>query len=112
MLSGVIPARTRLASSPESCEGRAEFLAKARIDKDALPSRVDNQDVVRDLDDRLQEVCLQHWSDFSVSGVHYEDRLDWYLPVAIRNHGRFEVAYFEAIEAMAVKDSPPDWVSA
>src|SRR6202043_554917 len=55
-------------------EGWAEFLAKAGVDKDTLPSRVDHQRVVGDLDHRLHEVCLQHRSEFSLRGVHSEDR--------------------------------------
>jgi hypothetical protein len=83
-------------------EGWAEFLTKARIDKDALPSCVDHQDVVCDLDYRLHEICLQHRSKFSFRGIHNEDRPDRYLPIAIRDHGRLEVADLEAIEAIAV----------
>src|ERR1700680_2070963 len=49
------PAQVRLESG-KTTEGWAEFLTKAGIDKDALPSRVDHQDVVSDLDHRLHEV--------------------------------------------------------
>src|SRR5882672_6762970 len=94
------PAQVRLQPG-KAAEGWADFLTKAGIDKDALPSRVDHQDVVRGLDHRLHEVCLQHRSKFSFRGVHNEDRPDRYLPIAIRDHGRLEVADLEAIEAIA-----------
>src|ERR1700720_3604614 len=84
------PAQVRLEPG-KATEGWAEFLTKAGIDKDTLPSGVDHQDVVRDLDHRLHEVCLQHWSKFSFRGVHNEDRQGWVLPIAIRDHGRLEV---------------------
>src|SRR5712691_8512062 len=58
----------------KAAEGWAEFLTKAGIDKDTLPRRVDHQYVVRGLDHRLHEVCLQHRSEFSFGGVHSEDR--------------------------------------
>src|ERR1700722_4543509 len=80
----------------------AEFLTKAGVDKDTLPFSVDYQNVVRDLDHRLHEVCLQHRSEFSFRDVHSEDRPDRKLPVAIRNHSGPEVADLEAIEAIAV----------
>src|SRR6266478_6498367 len=43
------PAQVRLEPG-KAAEGWAEFLTKAGIDKDTLPSRVDHQDVVRGLD--------------------------------------------------------------
>src|SRR6476619_3021225 len=86
----------------KATEGWAEFLTKARIDNDALPSRVDHQDVIGDLDHRLHEVCLQDRREFSFRGVHNEGRPDRYLPIAIRDHGRLEVPDLEAIEAIAV----------
>src|SRR5713101_6326654 len=86
----------------KAAEGWAEFLTKAGIDKDTLPSRIDHQDVVGDLDHRLHKVCLQHRSKFSFRDVHSEDRPDRYLPRAIRDHGRLEVPDLEAIEAIAV----------
>src|SRR3984893_2017547 len=95
------PAQVRLEPG-KAAEGWAEFLTKARIDKDTLPSRVDHQHVVRDLDHRLHEVCLQHRSELSFRGIHSEDRPDRKLPIAIRDHGRLEVADLEAIEAIAV----------
>jgi hypothetical protein len=67
------PAQVRMEPG-KAAEGWAEFLTKAAIDKDALPSRVDHQHVVRDLDHRLHEVGLQHRSDFGFGGVHSEDR--------------------------------------
>src|SRR5882757_3114360 len=85
----------------KAAEGWAELLTKAGIDKDSLPSRVDHQDVVRYLDHRLHEVCLQHRSEFSFRGVHNENRPHRYLPIAIRDHGRLEVADLEAVEAIA-----------
>src|ERR1700724_457231 len=93
------PAQVRLEPG-KAAEGWAEFLTKARIDKDALPSRVDHQDVVCDLDHRLHEVCLQHRSEFSFRGVHREERPDRDLPIAIRDHGRLAVADLEAIETV------------
>src|SRR6202022_2259035 len=85
----------------KAAEGWADFLTKAGIDKDTLPSRVDHQRVVRGLDHRLHKVCLQHRSEFSFRGVHSEDRPDRNLqPIAIRDHGRLEVADLEAIEAI------------
>src|SRR3984893_8889659 len=95
------PAQVRLEPG-KAAEGWAEFLTKAGIDKDTLPSRVDHQDVARELDHRLHEVCLQHRSEFSFRGVHSEDRPDRNLTIAIRDHGRLEVADLEAIEAIAV----------
>src|ERR1700686_2940245 len=86
----------------KAAEGWSEFLTKAGIDKDTLPSRVDHQHVVRGLDHRLHEVCLQHRSELSFRDVHSEDRPDRNLPIAIRDHGRLEVADLEAIEAIAV----------
>src|SRR5712671_4654598 len=86
----------------ETAEGWAEFLTKAGIDKDTLPSRVDHQHVARGLDHRLHEVCPQHRSEFSFRGIHSEDRPDRKLTVAIRDHGRLKVADLEAIEAIAV----------
>src|SRR5580692_5067755 len=86
----------------KAAKGWAEFLAKAGIDKDTLPSRVDHQNVVRDLDHRLHEVCLQHRSEFSFRDVHSEDRPDRKLPMAIRDHSGLEVADLEAIKAIAV----------
>src|ERR1700724_571742 len=65
------PAQVRL--EPRKATVRwAEFLAKAGIDKDTLPSRVDHQDVVGDLDRRLHEVCLQDRSELSFRDVHGE----------------------------------------
>src|SRR5712675_631707 len=98
------PAQVRLGPG-KAAEGWAEFLTKAGIDKDTLPTRVDHQHVVRDLDHRLHEVCLQHRSEFSFRGVHSEDRPDRNRPIAIRDQGRLEVADLEAIEAMAVLGS-------
>src|SRR6476620_7153677 len=95
------PAQIRLEPG-KATEGWAEFLTKAAIDKDTLPSRVDHQDVVGDLDHRLHEVCRQHRRKFSFRDVHSEDRPDRYLPRAIRNHGRLEVPDVEVIEAIAV----------
>src|SRR6202158_1685651 len=95
------PAQVRLEPG-KAAEGWAEFLTKAGIDKDTLPSRVDHQDVARELDHRLHEVCLQHQSEVSFRGVHSEDRADRYLPIAVRDHGRLEVADLEAIKAIAV----------
>src|SRR5216684_1732080 len=95
------PPQVRLEPG-KAAEGWAEFLTKAGIDKDTLPSRVDHQHVVRDLDQRLHEVCLQHRSEFSFRGIHGEDWPDRKLPIAIRDHGRLEVADLEAIEAIAV----------
>src|SRR6266481_6441032 len=95
------PAQVRLKPG-KAAEGWAEFLTKAGIDKDSLPSGVDHQDVVGDLDHRLHEVCLQHRSKFSFRDVHSEDRPDRYLPRAIRDHGRLEVPDLEAIKAIAV----------
>src|ERR1700738_574498 len=95
------PAQVRL--EPRKATVRwAEFLAKAGIDKDTLPSRVDHKDVVGDLGHRLHEVCLQHRSKFSFRDVHSEDRPDRYLPRAVRDHGRLEVPDLEAIKAIAV----------
>src|SRR6478736_9025288 len=96
------PAQVRLEPG-KATVGWAEFLAKAGIEKDTLPSRVDHQDVVGDLDHRLHEVRLQHRSKFSFRDVHSEDRPDRYLPRAIRDHGRLEVPDLEAIEAIAVQ---------
>src|SRR6202163_1862698 len=98
------PAQVRLEPG-KAAEGWAAFLTKAGIDKDTLPSRVDHQHVVRGLDHRLHEVCLQHWSELSFRGVHSEDRPDRKLPIAIRDHGRLEVTDLEAIEAIAVEGS-------
>src|ERR1700724_1191459 len=95
------PAQVRLEAG-KAAEGWADFLTKAGIDKDTLPSRVDHQHVVRDLDHRLHEVCLQHRSEFSFRGVYSEDRPDRNRAIAIRDHGRLEVADLEAIEAIAV----------
>src|SRR5882762_10332062 len=86
----------------KAAEGWADFLAKAGVDKDTLPSRVDYQHVVRDLDHWLHEVCLQHRSELSFRDVHSEGRPDRKLPIAIRDHGRPEVADLETIEAIAV----------
>ena len=96
------PAQVRLQPG-KAAEGRAEFLTKAGIDNDALASGVDHQDIVCDFDHRLHEVCLQHRSQFSFRDVHSEDRPDRYLPIAVRNHDRLEVADLEAIEAVAVQ---------
>src|ERR1700736_143771 len=95
------PAQVRLEPG-KTAEGWAELLTKAGIDKDTLPSRFDHQYVVRELDHRLHEVCLQHRSEFSFRGVRSEDRPDRNLPIAIRDYGRLEVADLEAIEAIAV----------
>src|SRR6267143_2358155 len=92
------PAQVRLEPG-KTAEGWAELLTKAGIDKDTLPSRVDHQHVVRGLDQRLHEVCLQHRSELSFSDVHSEDRPDRNLSIAIRDDGRLEVANLEAIEA-------------
>src|ERR1700693_222037 len=81
------PAQVRLQPG-KAAEGWAEFLAKAGIDKDTLPSCVDHQHVVRDLDHRLHEVCLQHRGKFSFRDVHGQDRPDRNLPITIRDHGR------------------------
>src|ERR1700735_3727071 len=86
----------------KAAKGWAEFLTKAGIDKDTLPSRVDHQDVVRDLDRRLHEVCLQHRGKFGFRDVHGEDGPDRKVTTAIRDHGRLEVADLEAIKAIAV----------
>src|ERR1700757_1419379 len=86
----------------KAAEGWADFLTKAGIDKDTLSSRVDHQRVVRGLDHWRHEVCLQHRSEFSFRDVHSEDRPDRNRPVAIRDHGRLEVADLEAIEAVPV----------
>src|SRR6266478_8480759 len=95
------PPQVRLEPG-KGAEGWAELLTKAGIDKDTLLSRVDDQHVVRDLDHWLHEVCLQHRSELSFRGVHSEDRPERNLPIAIRDHGRLEVADLETIEAIAV----------
>src|SRR5260221_14510546 len=95
------PAQVRLEPG-KAAEGWAEFLTKAGIDKDTFPSRVDHQHVVRGLDHRLHEVCLQHRSEFGFRDIHSEDRPDRNLPIAIRDHGCLEVADLEAIEAISV----------
>src|SRR5580698_6645680 len=95
------PPQVRLEAG-KAAEGWSDFLTKAGIDEDTLPSRVDHQRVVRDLDHRLHEVCLQHRSELSFRGIHSEDRPDRNLPIAIGDHGRLEVADLEAIEAIAV----------
>src|ERR1700686_1872721 len=95
------PAQVRLEPG-KAAEGWAEFLTKAGIDKDTLPSRVDHQHVVRRLDHRLHEAFSKHRSELSFRGVHSEDRPDRNLPIAIGDHGRLEVADLEAIEAIAV----------
>src|ERR1700716_4726418 len=95
------PAQVRLEPG-KAAEGWADFLTKAGVDKDTLPSHVDHQHVVRGLDHRLHEVCLQHRSELSFRDVHSEDRPDRNLPIAIRDDGRLEVADLEAIEAIAV----------
>ena len=95
------PSQVRLKPG-KAAEGWSEFLTKAVINKNTLPSRVDHQHVGRDLDHRLHEVCLQHRSEFSFRSVHNEDRPDRNWPIAIRDHGRLEVADLEAIEAIAV----------
>src|SRR5580704_9638185 len=95
------PAQVCLESG-KAAEGWAEFLTKAGIDKETLPSRVDYQDVVGGLDHRRHEVCLQHRSEFSFRGVYGEDRPDRNRAIAIRDHGRLEVADLEAIEAVPV----------
>src|SRR5882724_1152850 len=87
----------------KAAEGWADFLTKAGVDKDTLPSRVDHQNVVRGLDQRLHKVCLQHRSELSFRDVHSEDRPDRNLPKAIRDDGRLEVSDLEAIEAVAVQ---------
>jgi hypothetical protein len=84
-------------------EGWVEFFTQAGIDKDTLPSRVDHQRVVHDLDHRPHEVCLQYRIDFSFSGVRSEDRPDRQPTIAIRDHRRLEVADLEAKEAIAVQ---------
>src|SRR3984893_8702593 len=95
------PAQVRLEAG-KAAEGWADFLTKAGIDKDTLPSRVDHQHVVRDLDRRLHEVCLQHRGKFGFRDVRGEDRPHRKLTIAIRDHGRLEVADLKAIEAIAV----------
>src|SRR4029078_3587679 len=100
------PAQVRLEPG-KAAEGWAEFLTKAGIDKDTFPSRIDHQHVVRDLDHRLHEICLQHRSEFSFRDVHSEDRPDRYLPTATRQQGAVEVADLEAIEAIAVEGFRP-----
>src|SRR5882672_10740757 len=96
------PAQVRLQPG-KAAEGWADFLTKAGVDKDTLPSRVDHQHVVRGLDQRLHEICLQHRSELSFRDIHSEDRPDRNLPIAIRDDGRLEVANPEAIEAIAVE---------
>src|SRR6267378_4011337 len=95
------PPQVRLEPG-KGAEGWAELLTKAGIDKDTLLSRVDDQHVVRDLDHWLHEVCLQHRGKFGFRDVHGEDRPERNLPIAIRDHGRLEVADLETIEAIAV----------
>src|SRR6195256_6984449 len=85
------PAQVRLQPG-KAAKGWADFLTKAGVDKDALPSRVDHQHAVRDLDQRLHEVCLQHRSELSFRDIHGEDRPDRNLPIAIRDDGRLEGA--------------------
>src|SRR5882672_6876535 len=58
------PAQVRLEPG-KVAEGWAEFLTKAGIDKDTLPSGFDHQYVAGGLDHRLHEVCLQYLSQFS-----------------------------------------------
>src|ERR1700731_3573490 len=74
------PAQVRLEPG-KTAEGWAELLTKAGIDKDTLPSRFDHQYVVRELDHRRHEVCLQHRSEFGFRGVYSEDRPDRNLPI-------------------------------
>jgi hypothetical protein len=95
------PPQVRLEPG-KGAEGWAEFLTKAGIDKDTFRPCVDHQNVVRGLDNRLHEVCLQHRSELSFRGVHSEGRPDRNRPIAIRDHGCLEVADLEAIEAIAV----------
>src|ERR1700733_9428333 len=95
------PAQVRLEAG-KAAEGWADFLTKAGIDKDTLPSRVNHQDIVRDLDRRLHEVCLQHRGKFGFRGVHGEDGPDRKVTIPIRDHGRLEGADLETIKAIAV----------
>src|SRR6266850_243225 len=104
------PAQVRLEPG-KATEGWAEFLTKTGIDKDTLPSRVDHQHVVRDLDHWLHEVCLQHRGKFGFRDVHGEGRPERNLPIAIRDHGCLEVADLEAIEAVAVYEFRPSLTS-
>ena len=74
---------------------------QSRVDKNTLPSRVNHPRVAGDLNYQLHEICLQHQSEFSFTGVPREDRhRNW--PIAIRDCGRWKVADLEAIEAVAV----------
>src|SRR5258705_8168568 len=102
------PAQVRLEPG-KATEGRAELLTKTGIDKDTLPSRVDHQHVVRDLDHWLHEGRLQHRGKFGFRDVHGEDRPERNLPIAIRDHGCLEVADLEAIEAVAVYEFRPSF---
>src|ERR1700692_4463032 len=94
-------AQVRLETG-KAAEGWADFLTKAGIDKNTLPSRVDHQDVVADLDRRLHEVCLQHRGKFGFRDVRDEDGPDRKVTIAVRDHSRLEVADLEAIKSIAV----------
>src|SRR3981189_2615284 len=78
------PPQVRLGPG-KAAEGWAEFYTKAGIAKDTLPTRVDHQHVVRGLDHRLHELCLQHRSELSFRDVHSEYRPDRNLPIALRD---------------------------
>src|ERR1700722_15404695 len=95
------PAQVRLKRG-KAAECWSELLTEAAIDKDTLSSRVDHQQVGRDLNHRLHEVCLQHRIEFSFRSVRDEDRPHRNRPISIRDDGRLEVADLEAIEAIAV----------
>src|ERR1700744_4279779 len=86
-----------LPAAGKTAEGWADFLTKAGIDQDTRSSGIHYQRIVRNLDYRLHEVCLQHRSEVSFSGVHSKARPDRDWPIAIRDHGRLEVADLEAI---------------
>src|SRR5260370_39400126 len=95
------PAQVRLEAG-KAAEGWADFLTKAGIDKDTLPSRVDHQDVVRYLAHRLHEGCLQHRGKFGFRDVHGEDRPDRKRPRAIRDHGPLGAPDLESTETISV----------
>src|ERR1700730_16336062 len=95
------PAQVRLEPG-KAAEGWADFLTEASIDKDTLSSRVYHQDIVGGLGHRWHEACLRYPGKFGFRDVDGEDRPDRIRPIAIRDHGRLEVADLESIEAVPI----------
>src|SRR2546421_6203868 len=103
MLSGVIPARRRFASSPGKLPKDGPSFSPKPVSTRirSRPVSTTNMLFVTWITGCMK-FALNTGASSASETFMGEDRPDRYLPIAIRDHGCLEVADLEAIEAIAV----------